>query len=363
MNEEQLLNQAYDEALEAYRGGGEYDLPTAVASDCEVIVANQERSKGVLAVLITLLVKKIAVHEQDIRKHQARMDGGFSGRGLDTRVVTPFMKTQNFPAMAAGSGWLTRSLEQPEPYTLAYGGGISPPAVKKAFLAIINEVQCNGVSARQTLGQILLGLIEFRERNSNIALDSPVGLSVGDTIDKIRRHHDVPIPGASRLPVLAIHAILSVLARELDRYDGCEVLPLEHHNASDRRTRSIGDVVILDSAGNPFEGYEIKHDIAITDGLIRDSAAKFRTTPVRRYYILTTHIRDDYSEFDAAVKQIADSHGCQLIVNGVDRTLMYYLRLIKGTRDFVNEYVSNLETDPSIGFDLKMAWNEIVQSQ
>lgn len=289
MNEEQLLNQVYAEALEAYRSGGEYDLPTAVASDCGVIVAHQERSKGVLAVLITLMLKKVSTPEQDIRKHQDRMDGGFSGRGLDTRVVTPFMKTQSFPAMAE-SGWLTRSLEQPVPYTLDYPGGIRPAALKKAFLSIIDEVQCNGVSARQTLGQILLGLIEFRERNSNIALDRPVGLSVWDTIDKIRRHHDVPIQGASRLPVLAIHAILSVLARELDRYDGCEVLPLEHHNASDRRTRSIGDVVILDSAGNPFEGYEIKHNIAITDGLIRDSAAKFRTTPVRRYYILTTHI-------------------------------------------------------------------------
>ena len=362
MNEERLLNQAYDEALEAYRSGGEYDLPTAVASDCGVIVANQERSKGVLAVLITLMLKKVSTPDQDIRKHQNRMDGGFSGRGLDTRVVTPFMKTQNFPAMAE-SGWLTRSLEQPAHYTLDYPGGIRPAALKKAFLSIIDEVQRKGVSARQTLGHILLGLIEFRERNSNIALDKPVDLSVGDTIDKIRLHHSVSIRGVSRLPVLAIHAILSVLARELDRYDGCEVLPLEHHNASDSRTRSIGGVVILDSAGNPFEGYEIKHDIAITDGLIRDSAAKFRTTPVRRYYILTTHIRDDYSEFDAAIKQVADSHGCQLIVNGVDRTLMHYLRLIKGTRDFVNEYVSNLETDPSIGFDLKMAWNEIVQSQ
>ena len=362
MNEEQLLNQVYDEVLEAYRNGSEYDLPPAVDSECAVIVANQERSKGVLAVLITLMLKKIASPEQDIRRHQDRMDGGFSGRGLDTRVVTPFMKTQNFPAMAE-SGWLTRSLEQPAPYTLDYPGGIRPAALKKAFLSIIDEVQRNGVSARQTLGHVLLGLIEFRERNSNIALDRPVGLSVGDTIDKIRRHHDVSIQGASRLPVLAIHAILSVLTRELDRYAGCEVSPLEHHNASDSRTRSIGDVVILDAEGNPFEGYEIKHNIAITDGLIRDSAAKFRTTPVRRYYILTTHIRDDYSEFDATVKQVADSHGCQLIVNGVDRTLMYYLRLIKGTRDFVNEYVSNLETDPSIGFDLKMAWNEIVQSR
>ena len=210
--------------------------------------------------------------------------------------------------------------------------------------------------------RLLVGLIEYRERSVNIALYRRVNLSVGDTVGKIRRHYGLPIPGAARLPTLAMHAILTVLAREMDRYENCEVLPLEHHNAADSRTRSIGDVSVADAEGNPFEGYEIKHNIRITHSLVRDSVEKFRTTPVQRYYILTTHSRADYSEFDAQIKQVADSHGCQLIVNGVERTLLYYLRLIKGTRDFVNEYVSSVETDPSISFDLKMAWNEIVRS-
>lgn len=196
----------------------------------------------------------------------------------------------------------------------------------------------------------------------NINLDRPVNLSVGETVGKIRRHYGRAIPGAARLPTLAIHAILTVLAREMGRYENCGVLPLEHHNAADSRTRSIGDVSVADAEGNPFEGYEIKHNIPITHSLVRDSVEKFRTTPVQRYYILTTHIREDYSEFDEQIRRVADSHGCQLIVNGVERTLLYYLRLIRGTRDFVNEYVSNVETDPSISFELKMAWNEIVQS-
>ena len=226
-------------------------------------------------------------------------------------------------------------------------------------------MQTQGGSAEAALLRLLVGLIEHKGRGMNIALDRPVNLSVGETVDKLRRHYGLSIPGAARLPTLAMHAILTVLARETrerGRYKNCEVLPLDHHNAADSRTRPIGDVCVADAYGNPFEGYEIKRNIPITDSLVRDSVEKFRATPVQRYYILTTHIREDYSEFDAQIKQVADAHGCELIVDGVEWTLLYYLRLIRGTRDFVNEYVSNVETDPSISFELKMAWNEIVQS-
>ena len=49
-----------------------------------------------------------------------------------------------------------------------------------------------------------------------------------------------------------------------------------------------------------------------------------------------------------------------MIVNGVAPTLQYYLRLIGSTREFVDAYVTNLETDPSVTYQIKQAWNEIV---
>jgi DNA (cytosine-5)-methyltransferase 1 len=49
------------------------------------------------------------------------MVGGFSGRRIDTQYITPTLKELGLPAMAE-SGWLTRSLEQPYPYTLDYNG-------------------------------------------------------------------------------------------------------------------------------------------------------------------------------------------------------------------------------------------------
>ena len=363
MDEREILERAYSGVLAAYRAGDNApEIPGGLGSDCDVIIAHQEQARGALAVLTTLLAKKIASPEQDIRLHQAGMSGGFSGRGLDSRVVTPFLRDHSFPYMASGSGWLTRSLEQPAPYTLDYPGNIRPAAVKWAFLSIIDGVQTGGASAESVLRGLLWGLVEFRERNSSIALARPVNLSVSETVDKIRRHYAMPLQGAARLPVLAVHAMLSIATREMERYAEYSLSPLEHHTAADTRTDTVGDAQIVNSDGVPFEGYEIKHNIPITSDLIAASFEKFRTTPIDRFYILTTYDHADYSEFAPDIRRVADVHGCQLIVNGVDRTLMYYLRLIKRPPDFVHRYVSNLEIDQSIGFQLKTAWNQIAES-
>ncbi len=80
--------------------------------------------KGVYTVLITLLTHKLLYKSQDIRKHQKNMADGFSGRSIDTKFITPTLKELGLPSMAE-SGWLTRSLEQPYPYTFDYEGKIS----------------------------------------------------------------------------------------------------------------------------------------------------------------------------------------------------------------------------------------------
>jgi len=90
------------------------DLDNSYQSRLSIIVDNacSGGNKAVLAVIVTLLLKKMLSSEQDIRLHQKNMDNGFSGRGLDQRIVTPFLRDNKFPYMQSGSGWLTRSLEQ-----------------------------------------------------------------------------------------------------------------------------------------------------------------------------------------------------------------------------------------------------------
>ena len=195
--------------------------------------------------------------------------------------------------------------------------------------------------------------------NATGRLLRPTKLSIAQIVDRVSRHHSVPANGASRLPVLVMYAILSIVAREFERYRGCTVLPLEQQNAA-AQANLIGDVNVVDTNGMLFEGYEIKHNIPITAELIRTSYEKFRGVPVPRFYILTTYPHADYAEFEPDIRRIAQTHGCQLIVNGVDRTLYYYLRLIGNTGAFLDAYVTSLENDPSVTFQLKEAWNAIV---
>ena len=49
-------------------------------------------------------------------------------------------------------------------------------------------------------------------------------------------------------------------------------------------------------------------------------------------------------------------------MDGVYPTLRHYLRLMGSTSEFLDTYVTQLETDPSVTFQMKEAWNEIVAS-
>lgn len=40
----------------------------------------------------------------------------------------------------------------------------------------------------------------------------PTKLSIAQIVDRVSRHHSVPAGGASRLPVLVMYAILSIVA-------------------------------------------------------------------------------------------------------------------------------------------------------
>lgn len=111
------------------------------------------------------------------------MSGGYSGRGVDTKYVTPFMKKYQFPAMAE-SGWLTRSLEQNRPFNFKYPGKISPAELRKAFLSLIDNIQTKGASPEIYLRYLLYFLISERDRKQ-IELAKPTSLTISMLIDKL----------------------------------------------------------------------------------------------------------------------------------------------------------------------------------
>ena len=363
MNHKEVLEKIYNEAL-SETADADYttELPDGTATQIELLVSRSEANKGLIAVLTTLLTHKMVDSNQDIRYHQAQQENGFAGRSIDKDFVTPFMKSVSFPAMAE-SGWLTRSLEQPHPYTLDYPGKIKPDTVKTAFLEIIDKVQGQGIAPDKVLLYFFKLLIKQRD-NMNIELAKPHSLSIAQIIKLLEKHftYRYTCAGASRLPTLAIYAAYQCMMNQVARYNGKVLCSLVSHNSADSQSGRIGDVDIDNENGSAFEGVEVKHEIPITRQLVADAYEKFKIHNTDRYYLLTTANMDtaNWDAIEEEIKRISQIHGCQVIVNGVYSTLKYYLRLMKDTAEFIDHYVELLKIDETVKFQHKVAWNDLV---
>jgi DNA (cytosine-5)-methyltransferase 1 len=362
----EILHEIYKKAIVLVNGGTFQQLIDQLDDqekiDLQTIIENFEKGKGVLTVLITSLVHKVSKPEQDIRLHQDNMAGGYSGRGIDTKYITPFMKEMGFPAMSE-SGWLTRSLEQNLPYDLNYPCKITPKELKIAFLELLDLIENEKKSPEEYLLILFSKLIEYREQK-DIDLAKPTHLPIATIIKYLKQHFeaDYSSRGASRLPTLAIYAIYQCMTKELKRFDGKQLMPLEEHTSSDKSSGRVGDIEIRDSKSRVFEAVEIKHKISITARLIKDAYEKFKSHPIDRYYLLSTVDVDqsDTEKVTEEISKILKIHGCQVIVNGIYPSLKYYLRFLHDTYDFIDSYVENFKSDNTIKYEHKLKWNEIV---
>lgn len=359
----ETLNFAYENALKLIQENkiDSLEINPKVNEQIKLIVSRAEDNKGIIAVLTTLLSHKLVNPAQDIRNHQAQIPNGFSGRTIDKDFITPWIKEHSFPAMAE-SGWLTRSLEQAVPYDSNYTGKIKPQEIKDAFLNIIDYVQVKNGNTEFVLECFLSELIKKRD-SATIDLAKPHSLSINKIVQVLEKHFTFryPCAGASRLPVLAIYAAYQCMMNEVERFNGKVLLPMESHNSADSQSGRIGDIDIWEN-DSAFEGVEVKHEIKITDELVRHAYEKFKIYPTDRYYLLTTANMDNanWDSINAEIEKISRIHGCQVIVNGVYSSIKYYLRMIKNPAEFIDFYVELLKNDKTVKFVHKEKWNEIV---
>lgn len=365
MTPDNLLQYEYDRAMKIV-GSDDFiksSLQKNITERLDFILSKSESSKAVMTVILTSIVYKILNPAQDIRNHQASIAGGYSGRTFDTNHITPFLKSVKFPSMAE-SGWLTRSLEQKVPYDEYYSGAIRPTELKEAFIEIIDFIE-NGSEQVECLNYLFQGLILQRNKQE-IDLAKPVDLPIATIIELLRKHFytKYSADGASRLPVLALYAAYSCLIKEAKRFDGKTLCDIESHTSADTRSGRIGDIDIVDENGKAFEAVEVKHDIPITAQLVRDAFEKFKTTQVKRYYLLSTADINsaEAKNIDKEIERIKNIHGCNVIANGLIPSLKYYLRLLEETSDFIEAYVNLLEVDTALKFEHKKMWNDIISS-
>jgi DNA (cytosine-5)-methyltransferase 1 len=357
-----VLGKLYDRALGISAAHSTFDFGLSQPEqEClDEILHHSSNAKGVLTVTVTSFVYKVLHQKQDVRRHQAQIPGGYAGRRIDTEFVTPFLKKHQFPAMAE-SGWLTRSLEQPLPYELDYPGKITPAPLKTAFLEILDLLEKGG-NAEAYLQYVFTGLIKQRDME-NIRLARPAMLPIRVIMEYLYRHFTASYTssGASRLPVLAVYAVYQCLTKELQRFHGKRLLEIESHTSADTRSGRLGDIDVVDEESKPFESVEIKHNIKLSLQILENAYAKFKGVRIKRYYVLSTSgIKHDESEKIAEfVAKVKASHGCQLIINGVQPTIEYYLRLLSDPSDFIENYATLLENDHAIKFEHREKWNEI----
>lgn len=321
------------------------------------------KKKGLYTVLTTLLYYKHLHPQQDIRLHQDRFKGGFSGRGFDTNNVTPVLAKLGLPAMAE-SGWLTRSLEQPYPYDFNYNGAIGD--LKDSFLQTLDYVEKNPTKALNMLRILLHEVDKIAKSNVVVInpLENPENLTIDKIINALTEHFlaKYGTHNGAKLPVLAFHSIYSSLIQELKRYEGCSLADLSSLTACDKTNKASGDIEIFKD-GNVFESIEIKLDKKITSQILRVAEEKIYKWNPQRYYILSVLgiEENEKNEINDIVLKVLYEHGCQIIINGLIPTIKYYLRLINNLDDFVKAYSFSVEHDKELQKVHKEKWVELLK--
>jgi DNA (cytosine-5)-methyltransferase 1 len=360
-----------DKLLETYKVSSSVDdikdIYTETGEHIKTIGANINSQKGVFTVLVTLVTHKIISPSQDVRYHQTSLPNGFSGRTIDAAFITPTLKELGLPSMSE-SGWLTRSLEQPFSYTLDYNGKISNKTVKTAFLQILDYLENNPTKAVNLLRLLLFEAIKNRNASTVVIqpLANPELITIKAIMESLAEHFSTNYKthGGSKLPVLAFYAIYQCLIKQMSRYNDCSLAPLGSHTASDKTSKSAGDIKVVKN-NRTFEAVEIKLDKPIDSHFVRIAIEKIKKFNPQRYYILSdknvTSDSDDKDKVYKLIETTKTAHGCQIIINGIIPTINYYLRLIEEPVLFVENYGSLVESDTEIKPIHKQKWNQIIE--
>jgi DNA (cytosine-5)-methyltransferase 1 len=359
------LNAALAKAEVTFASGvaDQYGLSDTILEALTQLSAKAQRASAAFNAIITCLAIKVFKPNADIRYHQTQIQAdtsrpaGFNFRTPSEAIIYPWLNAHMFEG--AKSGWQTRTLERPVPYMLDYSENIAE--VKAPFLQVFDEIEEQGQSASDALAYLVYLQLILRE-SKKITLSKPRTTDISLIVDLLSAHffHGYKESrGASRLPVLALYAIYSVLTEQLARFKGMELKPLEEHSAADSQTGALGDIEVVNTGTQEvFEAIEVKHGIPITEAVIRSAMSKIMDKRIDRYYVLTTHVPCELAPgLIPLLTKTRDLYGCQLIANGVMPSLRYYLRMLSDPSLVLPRYVDLLASDSAIKHEHREVWN------
>ena len=352
--------------LKTEHNGSEVMLGKTIAEGIETIVGNLKSNKYVYSVLITGLVEKIINPHQDIRYVQTELPGGYSNRSTDQNYVTPFLKRHDLTSCAVSGFESGRNLERPYPHNLAYACNLRGKGNREAYLGILHATQVEGVDPFPCI--VLLMALDLKNKQKAIYnYPQPEGLTIQQIFDAVIDHHSrARGNGRARLPVLAIQAVYKCLVAEVSRYaDKTLRNPPNRHTANDKEGW-IGDVQVDRLDETPFEGIEVKSERPISRDMVNILTNKFSGYAVDRYYILSTAqpyiASGETDEVRKTVEQVRQQTGCQVIVNGLNQSLLYYIRLISEPSQFMKNYTEQIEMDLDVLEEHRQLWWQILET-
>jgi len=336
-----------------------------IAQAIRTIVDNIPSCKYLFSILITCLLEKIVNPSRDIRIAQKNLPGGYSNRSIDQKYVTPFLKSNGLTACAASGAESGRNFERPLPYNLDYPANPRGLGNKEAFLGILHAVQEENVDPFDCV--VLLIALDY-QRKPKIApvYPTPKGILIDPIVGAVVEHFERSRGhNRSRLPVLAVYAAYQCIVSEMERFRGTSLAPLEAHTTADLRSGRIGDIQINRQDGTAFEAVEVKSGIKFDEQKVKSLPSKFRGQRVDRYYLLSTakkYIREGQLQLvENAIAHVRRQTGCQVIVNGVIRSLWYYLRLVSNPERFIQNYTALVRSDRSVQEAHRKVWRQILR--
>lgn len=348
---------------------GENDLfGTTIAEGIETLIHNLRQSKYLFSMLITGLTEKLVHPQQDIRYTQALVYPdtikGFSNRSTDEYQITPFLKRHNLTSCAKSGAESGRNFERPEPHTLSYGGKPRGKGTKEAYLGILHAVQVEEVDPFPCL-VLLMALDLAVKQNAVYEYSQPEGLTIQEITDAVLRHYtEARGNGRARIPVLALQAAYQCLVPQLSRFKDAVLRNPPNRHTSNDKDGWIGDIQIDHLDETPFEGVEVKSGHKITGDMVRALPQKFQGYKVNRYYILSTEeeyiAKENETDVQDMVREVREKTGCEVIVNGFQRSLLYYLRMLEDTDAFLVHYTEQVQTDADMKAEHQALWAVIL---
>jgi DNA (cytosine-5)-methyltransferase 1 len=360
----ETLDETYVDAEESFETRDLTDMADVLGPDLfEKIRVLGQTKHAARGVALTLFAYKTVEPGQDIRSHMTEHPEGFNARSIDNAATVPFLTSRSLHK-SAESHWMTRVFANVGPFREGMEIKTIPKAAGPLLAGTVEAIEArNAEAAKAGVLTLLVGMIEERNKD-RVLLARPKLLAIDQIVGLLDSHLSRKYGrSAPRLPQLAIYAIYQCLLPAVGRYQGCELASLLPMKAADRKAKTVGDVVVLQS-GLPFEGVEVKHGTPINTSHMAEAIAKLETAEARRYLILSTAgvFSGDGDELKDLAAKFRKSNGCEIIIDGVLETIRYYLRLLDDPVEFINRYASLVEEDKDLDYEHRVAWNDLCEA-